>query len=265
MVRRQGAWHPSWRLAVLALAVGTVAVAAPLLGTAAAFAVQVPSPATGGTFSSSLSRVSVTWAGKNISSAGQPSSAFSLSGSATADVYYLVSQAPASAAISNASLQVFYLGIIITTSKASMQAYPGGPVGTSDASINFSFGPLIDALEGVFQFKASLLYANGSTAWSESFYVFVKAPYLLASGAVVVLLVLTVAELYWGASAIREARRTSQPPKGGVAPPTGGAPPPSSSTAPPGGATGPEGTAGTAPETAPPPGAGSGGPGGGSS
>ena len=162
----------------------------------------------------------VTWNGNNVSSAGSPSSALSISKGQTALVVFTFSEGLASY-ITNATLQVTYLGIVLTTSRAAPHVVGGPPV-TAEAQINWSFGPLYDALEGVFQFTASLQTSSGSNAWSESFYVFAKAPYLLESGAPVVLLVLTVAELYWGLSAIREARKEARPPAAGAgAPPTG--------------------------------------------
>jgi hypothetical protein len=177
-----------------------------------------------------------SWNGHNISGAGSVGSAFSISKGQTATVYFRYAGSLASS-VKNATLQVNYLGLVLTTSRSSTSALGGPPIVAVAAQINWSFGPLYDALEGVFQFTAAFLNANGSTVWSSSFFVIAKAPYQLESGAVIVLLVLLVAELYWGIASVRDARRGRKP---SVATP----PPPS----PPGGSS----PSGTPPPSAPP-------------
>lgn len=191
----------------------------------------------------------VTWNGHDISNASSPSSAFSLARGQTALVAFSFAGVN-SGSVTNATLAVTYLGIVIGTSRTSTtikSAVQGS------ATINWSFGNLYDALEGVFRLTATLAYGNGTTAFSESFYVFAKAPYLLESGAVIIFLALGGAEIYWGISSIRDARRARKPapptpwqgatPAAGSAaapgpgttagPPTGGRPPPSGPEAPP--------------------------------
>jgi hypothetical protein len=169
--------------------------------------------------------VSVTWDGTSVSSAGSPASAFVITKGQTATVDFLYTQG-AGGAIGNATLSLAYLGIALTTSRSTTHI-TGGPPITGAAQINWTFGPLYDALEGVFALTASLLYPNGTTAWSQSFYVFAKAPYLLESGAVVVLLILTIAEIYWGLASIRDARRSRKPAVPPPPAPTAGGTPPS--------------------------------------
>jgi hypothetical protein len=197
---------------------------------------------------------SVTWNGQNISSASSVSGAFTSNKGDTAAVRFTFS-GDDTANITNVTLEVTYLGIVLTTSRSTPHIVGGPPV-TGSAVINWSFGSLYDALEGVFHLTASLVYANGSTAWSEGFYVFVKTPYLLESGAVVVLLILTAAELYWGISAIREARKGRKPaPTPGPTQPaegTAGAPPGPASPPSAGPGTGEAGTTGGAGDTTPP-------------
>jgi hypothetical protein len=202
---------------------------------------------------------SATWDGTPVSSAGSPGSAFALSKGQTALVDFTYTEG-LGGALSNATLSLTYLGVVLTTSSSATHIVGGPPI-TGAAQINWSFGPLYDALEGVFQLTASLLYPNGSTAWSESFYVFAKAPYLLESGAVVVLLILTIAELYWGLAAIRDARRGRKPsapasPPGGTpsTPPTPGTPPPAAGA----GSTPPAEGGSSVPPPASPPGGGGG-------
>ncbi len=166
-----------------------------------------------------LTGAGVLWDGKNVTSANTPAKAFSLAGASTASVVFTFYD-PA-ATVRNASLTLVYLGVVLTTAKAQPTATVPGEF---SAKINWSFGQITKALEGVFQLKASLLYGNGTTAWSEGFFVFVKAPYFVESAAAVVLLILVIAELYWGISAVREARRTKPPAGGGVAPWSPGSP-----------------------------------------
>jgi hypothetical protein len=201
-------------LRVPAVAIVLLAVGASALAPAGATAVAAAHPSPSRAFASTGITASATWEGHDISSASSASRALAISKGDTAAVVYSYA-GPSAAAVANATLEVTYLGIVLTTSR---DAAHGG-----SAEINWSFGVLYDALEGLFQLTASLQYANGSTAWSESFFVFAKAPYLLESGAVVVLLVFAVAETYWGLSAIREARQGSK------------SPPPSSPPASPGG------------------------------
>jgi len=173
--------------------------------------ISSPRPSLGGSF------VGIgTWDGQNLSSASTPAGAFSLQSGDTAAVR-LSYVGPGAAQVGNSTLVVTYLGLALTTSRAGAHVVGGPPI-TGASQINWSFGSLSEALEGVFQLTVSLLFQNGSSAWSESFYVFVKAPYELESGAVVVLLILVAAELYWGLAAIREARKGRRPGSGSTAP-----------------------------------------------
>lgn len=212
MSTSRGAVRGRLRAGATVLAVLALALLVPLLGGSVVRASPAPNlpKATGG----GLGAV-VLWNGKNVSSAGSPSAAFSLSKGQTAAVTFSYDALSTVGAVGNATLTLTYLGIVLTTSRASAHAL--GPSGS--AQINWSFGPLYNALQGVFQLTASLLNPNGSSLWSESFYVFAKAPYLLESGAVIVLLILVVAELYWATSAIRDARRNRPSGPAPAAPP----------------------------------------------
>lgn len=197
-----------------------------------------------------VSGARVLWNGQNISSASSAGSAVSISKGQTVPVLFRFGE-PEAGLVRSASLQLTYLGVVLTTSKAGAVTTTEAPF-QGEAQINWSFDPLYDALEGVFEFKASLLNASGGSLWSQTFYVFAKAPYLLESAAVVVLLVLAVAELYWVASAIREARKGARPP-----PPTAWVPPSQgtsgapTTTAPTGEGTAPGGSAGAPPPAGP--------------
>lgn len=250
-------------LPATALAAAALVLVGPLMGAAGGF----PSPTLRGPGELPLGvgpfSASATWNGNSLSSAGSPATAFSIQRGDTALVRFNYTGLGVTE-VANASLKVTYLGVVLTTSKA-LAHVTGGPPVTGGSQINWSFGPLYNALEGVFQLTASLLYVNGSTAWSESFYVFVKTPYNLESGAVIVLLILTVAELYWGISSIREARRGRKPgppassASPGPVPPASGTPPATGGP----GSTGSAGTAGGSTEVPAPPGSGGAGGGGG--
>ncbi len=196
----------------------------------------------------------VSWngAGHNISSANKPSSAFVLkpgeNGHANFSFEFSAGSIPSG---SSASLQMTYLGLVLTTSKASLVGSLLQP-GKGTAEVNFSFGPLVHALEGVFEITAGILSSSGAAYWSESFYVFAKAPYLLESAAVVVLLILLVAESYEIAAALRDAKRT--PPSAPSGQPAPGGPPGGSPAGTPA-ASGPPAAAGPdpSPPQAPPP------------
>jgi len=240
-----------WWLAVPAVAVSAALLVLPALSATVAGEPGGVSHPSLSFAASSVTGPTVTWNGKDVSGASSPSSAISIQKGQTALVQFTFDESSATT-VGNASISVNYLGLVLTTSKASPRVVGGPPI-AAVATINWSFGPLYDALEGVFEFTASLLSPNGSTVWSESFYVFAQAPYLLESGAVIILLVFLVLELYWAASAIRDARRHAQPPQSKAVPPSAGTPtepptPPSSS------GQGPTDAGGTGPSsTGPPP------------
>jgi len=190
-----------------------------------------------------------TWNGANLSSASTSGSAFVLAQGNTAEVVFTY-RGIGAVNVGNATLSLAYLGVVLTTSRAQAHIVGGPPV-TGSAVINWTFGALNEALEGVFQLTASLLFTNGSTAWSQTFFVNARAPFDLESGAVVVLLILAIAELYWGLAAIREARKAGGSGRAGSmagapAPPTPWtppqSPPPTGESPPP---TGPGGTGGS--------------------
>ena len=237
-------------LFVPALAISALLLVLPALSATVGARSDGISPSVITTGGSTVTGPSVTWNGKDVSGAGSPSSAISIQKGQTALVQFTFDESSATA-IGNASISVNYLGLVLTTSKTSPRVVGGPPI-AAVAVINWSFGPLYDALEGVFQFTASLLSPNGSTVWSESFYVFTKAPYLLESGAVIVLLVFFVAELYWAASAIRDARRHAQPPQAKAPPPSPGTPA-EPGTPPPSGGQGPADGGSAGPSAGPPP------------
>ena len=241
MVGRSGPGRLGKIVAVAALGVAIVLLFGALPSASTSTGRQVARP--GIILGPGFSNARVFWNGQNVSGANSAGSAVAINKGQTVPVLFEFNEL-AAGRIHQASLQLTYLGVVLTTSTAG--AYiTGGPPIAGAAMINWSFGALSNALQGVFELKASLQNSTGVTVWNETFYVFAKTPYLLESGAVAVLLILVVVEAYWIASALREARKGARPP-----PPTAWTPPASpgtSGTAPPA-ATGPiEGSPGSPP------------------
>ncbi|HLN51664.1 MAG TPA: hypothetical protein VK455_06380 [Thermoplasmata archaeon] len=162
--------------------------------------VSVTPAASAGPFSAEL-----LWNGANATSANSASSAFTFTSGETANATFhfagtsLLVPPPA---ITNASLTLTFFGLALTTNTDPFHVIAGG----EQARINWSFGPLIQLTEGVYQMSAKITNASGGSAWSETFYIDVKAPYSLESGLVVFLIILSLAEIYWIAASIRGAR-----------------------------------------------------------
>ncbi len=181
-------------------------------------------------------RAGVTWDGTNVSSAHSPTTAFTLTPGQKARVFFgyvePVTQGPH---VTNASLTLTYLGVVIESSITPAHPTPQSLAGAGFAEINWSFGSLYQVIEGAFQLTASLLDKNGSTVWSEPFYVDARAPYSLESGFVVVLLILFVLEAYYIAAAFRTARggRRASPPPPSAPPPVPPASPAAGEATPP--------------------------------
>jgi len=240
-------------LVLPALLLAGLVIVAPLA--AAAPVVHSDSPAAPMDLSADpgVTAPTVTWNGVNVSSHGQPSSAFSVAGTHSAEVNFSFSE-PTLGFVTNVTLQLTYLGLVLTTARTA-PTVPGPDAHldvpsliSAHASLNWTFGPLAQALEGVFQLSAGLTNSTGATVWSETFFVFVKSPYLVESASVVVLLILLVAELYWGVAAIRIARKSARPPvaswsgaQGSTPPSSGTPPPPAGSGTPPASGGGPSG------------------------
>lgn len=227
-----------WAPAVPALLLAAALLSIPLAASASAVPSVPPATQSDIIINPMVAAENVTWNGVNVSSHDQPSSALSIPGSQTAAVNFSF-QESAIGYVTNVTLQLTYLGIVLTTARTSPTAAESGAhadvpsLVSARATLNWTFGPLAQALEGVYQLQAGLTNRTGATLWSETFFVFVKSPYLVECGAVIVLLILLVAELYWGVAAVRSARKPARPPvsswdgaKGGP-PPSSGAPPPS--------------------------------------
>ncbi|MGI0155101.1 MAG: hypothetical protein ACREDE_03050, partial [Thermoplasmata archaeon] len=174
---------------------------------------------------------SATWNGVNIATANTSSSAFHISFNGAVTVVYGWSQPPSRAgwSISDARLQIFYFGFALATRDITTSS--GATTGNITMG-NWSTGPLQYILEGSFQLTASLLAGNGTTAWSQSFWVDVLAPFAILAALPIVLIVIAIYELYGVATVGKQAalkrqrKGDAEPPTTSTAPPATGSPEP---------------------------------------
>jgi hypothetical protein len=170
----------------------------------------------------------VTWDGTNISAAGTIGSAFVLQGEQTVKVVFEYTVQGTGPGPATAEVVLTYLGDALTSTGTATGA---GSNGSGTATFSWSFGNLVELTEGAYHLTASLLDVNGSTLWSQGFYINVEAPFRVSSGLFVFLIVLGAVEGYSIAVALRRrkikhlprpARRGPPPPPGGRGPPYGG-------------------------------------------
>ncbi|HTW56011.1 MAG TPA: hypothetical protein VMG36_06155 [Thermoplasmata archaeon] len=153
---------------------------------------------------------SATWNGHNVTAAGSAGTAFKVNTNERVLVNFSFEIATG-AQITTARLIVYYFGAEISANSVAANPLSG------TAQMNWTLGTYTYLLQGIYRLSVSLVYGNGSTAWSQGFYINAQAPYRIASGATIFLIVLGLAEIYWIATVARGPRR----PKGrGTAPPT---------------------------------------------
>ena len=175
-------------------------------------------------------RAVVTWNGNDTCAAGTASSALSIDFGETVHVaFFWIAPAGHQLDPNDARLAMNYLGFAVATRDVG-PVHPG-PAPNGSFAQDWSTGSLEYILAGLYSITASLFAGNGSTLWSNTFYVHVNAPYSVLALLPVLLIVIVVYELYEVGRSGRHA---------GLARPRGPSPPPS----PP-----PEGS-----ETPPPPG-----------
>jgi len=160
-----------------------------------------------------------TWNGVNILTANTSSSAFQISFNGAVTINYTWSSPVGAAAgysINDARLQIFYFGFALATRDITRT------VGESSGNLvmgNWSTGPLQYILEGTYLLIASLLDTNGTTAWSQSFWVDSSAPFYILAALPLVLILLAVFEVYALCCSGRHAKLPSSA-TGGVTPPS---------------------------------------------
>lgn len=192
----------------------------------------------------------VTWNGADICSYGSASSALAFDFTSTANVRFYWNDSTAAVNIDDARLQMFYLGFAVSTRDVIESNSVATETGTP-FDMGWNPGVLTYILEGVFGLSASLLLTNGTTVWSENFYVKATAPYYIGALVPIVLILIGVYELYAVARSGRYAAMGAKapPPPPAAPPPTGAPAPPPTETAAPSEAATPEEPA-AAPEEA---------------
>jgi hypothetical protein len=137
-----------------------------------------------------------TWNGVNIGTANTSSAAFRVAFGASVTIIYTWSQPVTDLApwsINDARLQIFYFGFALGTRDIVTT------VGQASATLtmgNWSTGALQYVLEGTYRLTASLLATNGTTAWSQSFWVDISAPFYILAVLPLVLVLIAIYEIY---------------------------------------------------------------------
>lgn len=172
---------------------------------------------------------SVTWDGSNIATASSASSAFQIHVGGVANVLFTWSSPPLSSnSIDDARLQMFYFGFSLITRDVTQTA------GTASGHVpmNWSTGALAYALEGTYRVEASLLASNGTTMWSETFWVDLVAPYYILALLPIVFILIIIYEIYNVATVGKHAALAARAADGGAPPASPPAAPTSSSETP---------------------------------
>lgn len=159
----------------------------------------------------------VFWNGVNVDTAPTPASAISWSFSNVAHVQYDWTGPVLGPGVSQAFLVILFLGLpAYTKQEVRQSALPIGSVNMTYDLTQYKY-----VLQGLFQLHAYLEDPNGTTVWSENFYVRVSQPYDLVA-VTVGLILLTVAELYMVATVgPRAADKLRQAPPAAERPPEG--------------------------------------------
>jgi len=160
--------------------------------TASALPVAVtPEPPPPRTFSAAA-----TWAGTDLGQASAQKDAFSISTNQQVYVNFTFFVPTGGPNVTTARVQAYYFGSVISTDQVgtSMSLTTGGANGT--AVMNWSLGTFTYLLAGVYRLSASLVASNGSTVWSENFYIDAKPVDHVVSGLIIFLIVLGIVELW---------------------------------------------------------------------
>jgi hypothetical protein len=218
--------HPflrAGRLAAIALLAVIVLLPTASLGAAASGV----SPGVGAAAQPEQSATTVTWNGANVATASSASSALSIGFNAAADVQFRWSPTTFPG-VTTARLAMVYFGFALSTRDVPPIANGGGP--SDSAVMNWTVGAIQYVIEGTYGITASLIASNGSTLWSENFYVRLTAPGSIAAALPIILLLIAVYELYNVARSgryIRLSTKTKPSP-----PPSSGSPPPAAEAGP---------------------------------
>jgi len=211
-----------WSAALAAFVLAALLVSGPASARAQPSAGASPAQTSGGV------SYTVTWNNVDVSSASTASSALTIDLTASASlVYYwnVSTGASAPVTIKDARLQMYYLGFAVSTRDQILSAPTPG-----SGSIPLSWTPISVSylLEGLYRLTASFIAPNGTTMWSENFWVRGTAPYGFLAILPIVLVLIIIYEVY---GLVRSGRYSAIGQKVGAPPPS--PPPPSTSTTPP--------------------------------
>jgi len=206
----------------LSAAVAAFVVAALLVSVPAPTAAQPSVSATPAQTSGGVTYL-VTWNDVNVNTASTLSSAFTmdLSQSVSLSYNWTVAVGATPVTISDARLQMYYLGFAVSTRDQILTSPAPG-----SGHIPLSWTPISVAylLEGAYRLTASFIAPNGTTMWSENFWVRGTAPYGIFALLPIVLLIIILYEVYGLARSGRYAA---------IGAPAAAAPPPSPPASPP--------------------------------
>jgi hypothetical protein len=175
----------------------------------------------GGVQASSGISAEVTWNGVNVCSATTSSSALAVDFTNSANVTFSWTST-STVTLTDARLAMNYFGFALATRDVAPIA--PGPMTSGSFVMSWTPGALTFVLEGMYGITASLFAQNGSTVWSESFFVRATAPYSILAALPILLIVIGAYEIYALARSGRQAGLS----RGGPPP----APPPSAPTTP---------------------------------
>ncbi|HYA58472.1 MAG TPA: hypothetical protein VEH57_08470 [Thermoplasmata archaeon] len=167
---------------------------------------------------------SVTWNNIDICTASTSGSALSVDFTQTASVVFTWNAtADHTVLVSDARLEMFYFGFSAVTRDVTLSGARASAGGSFP--MNWNPGELTYILSGLYRLTASLLNPNGTTLWSENFYVRSTAPYTIGAVLPILLLIIGIYELYAVALSGRQAAAGRKQPPAAPPPPS---PPPSS-------------------------------------
>lgn len=165
----------------------------------------------------------VTWNTADVSTAGSATSALTVDFTKSANVYFNWSTGTNAVTINDARLQMFYFGYAVTTRDQVVN----NPVAQSTGHIPLQWTPLSLAyvLEGIYKITASFLAPNGTTMFSENFYVKATALYGILAAIPIIAIAIVIYEIY---SLVRSGRYAAMDRKATTPPPS--TPPPTTSS-----------------------------------
>jgi hypothetical protein len=183
----------------------------------------------------------VYWNGANVAGAGSPSSAITLSSNSQVTVRYFwnYTDSPAGFSLSDARLAMTYFGFALST--RDVPPVEGATASNGSFDMAWTVGAIEYVLSGTYRVTATLFASNGSTVWSDDFYVHLVPPFAIGAIVPILLIVILIVELVAIArsgrqAAMRTKPTSAEPPSGGTEPPPSpGSAPPSGPAPPPGG------------------------------